>query len=149
MAFSYDPNQAQQVSDNDILPAGEYKILVTGVEDRESRNGGNYLKLTLTVIDGRYKSFQIFDNINYNNSNPKAVEMAYRTLKRISKCIWGRDDQPFSSQDLIGKKLTIQTKIEENGDFQNARVKNYVLPSAQPTTNQTVTKKSYEDDLPF
>lgn len=155
MAFNYNPDRAAQVPDYEVLPAGEYQVLITDVEDKESRNGGNYLKVSMQVISGPRKGFIVTDLINYNNSNPKAEEIAYRTLKKIARICFGRDDQRFASEDLIGKKMTIQTKIEDNGEFQNTRVKNYVVPvelqkSYSPTVKSGMSSPtSSEDEFPF
>jgi hypothetical protein len=129
MSFGYDPRYANEVPDNECLPNGKYQVVVSDIEDKENKNRtGNYLKLTLTVLGGQYKNWKVTDVINYKNENVKAQEMAWRTLKTIAKVVFGRDDQHFGSADLINRKLIIETKIEDDGQYQNARVKKYCLP---------------------
>ena len=69
----------------DTLPAGWYNVRMTASENKPTKDGqGSYLALTLTVMDGPAVGRKIFDRLNLNNKNPKAVEIAYQTLSSIN-----------------------------------------------------------------
>lgn len=144
MSFGYDPARAAEVPDFDPPPAGDYKCIVTDCEDKESeRTGGKYLKLTMQILDGKHKGSIITDMINYENANPKAEEIAWRTLKRLSLCVFGREDKRWVVSEIIGRKVYLKSKVDDSGDYVSARVKRYELPpdgaSAEPMPAQAAT----------
>jgi hypothetical protein len=141
MSFGYDPARAAEVPDFDAPPAGDYKCIVTDCEDKESeRTGGKYLKLTMQILDGKHKGSIITDMINYENANPKAEEIAWRTLKRLSLCVFGREDKRWVVSEIIGRKVYLKSKLDDSGDYVSARVKRYELPpgdaAIEPPTPQ-------------
>jgi hypothetical protein len=70
------------------LPAGEYLVQVTDSELKETKNGlGEYLQLTLQVIDGNYTNRLIFDRINIVNQNPTAQEIGQRQLAALRHAV--------------------------------------------------------------
>jgi hypothetical protein len=127
--FQFDPGRAAEISDNDILPADEYIATILTVEDKLTKNSdGRYLKLELQITQARnpqYVGWKVFDLINYKNMNPKAEEIGWRTLKSISRAIFGDENQRFGTEALIMKKIKIKTVIQDDGQYQNARVRRY------------------------
>jgi hypothetical protein len=128
-SFEFDPAKAAQVADNDVLPADEYLAMIADVEDKETKDrNGKYLKLELQITvakNPQYQGWKVYDMINYRNQNPKAEEIGWRTLKSISRAIFGDENQRFSTQHLIGKKIKIKTFVQDDGQYQNSRVRKY------------------------
>lgn len=82
-ATTIDPTQTFEV-----LPAGDYPVMVVDSDMKSTKDGsGQYLQLTLEVIDGPYSGRVIFDRLNLVNRNDKAVEIAQRTLSQICHAI--------------------------------------------------------------
>lgn len=85
--FTFD---ASQVAPNsfEIVPAGWYNVIITDAEMAPTKKeGGQMLKMTLEVQDGPHKGRKLFDRLNLVNENPKAVEIAFRTLSSICHAI--------------------------------------------------------------
>ena len=95
----------------DVLPAGWYNARITGSEMKPTKDGGgSYLSLTMTVMDGPCVNRKIFDRLNLNNKNPKAVEIAYQTLSAI--CHATGIIQLQDSTQLHGIAMQVKVKIK-------------------------------------
>lgn len=95
----------------DTLPAGWYNVRMTASENKPTKDGqGSYLALTLTVMDGPAVGRKIFDRLNLNNKNPKAVEIAYQTLSSI--CHATGIIQLQDSTQLHGIPMQVKVKIK-------------------------------------
>lgn len=69
--------------DRSALPAGDYKAVIIDSEMKNSKTGGQYVALTLQIIEGVHKNRQVWTNLNLGSLNPKAVEIAQRELSAI------------------------------------------------------------------
>lgn len=70
------------------VPNGDYPVVITESEVKPTKDGaGQYLQLTLEVIDGHYKGRKIWDRLNLWNMNSTAVEIAQRALSQICHAI--------------------------------------------------------------
>jgi hypothetical protein len=73
-------------ADFSALPAGDYPVIITNSEFRTTKNGsGQYLALTFQVIDGPAKGRYVWHNLNIQNANSKAEEIAQRELSAICR----------------------------------------------------------------
>lgn len=82
----------------DVLPAGEYKAEIVGSEMKPTSAGtGEYLNLTFKIVAGNFEGRLFWDRLNLVNPNPKAVEIAQRTLSQICHAT-GRINITDSSQ---------------------------------------------------
>ena len=66
------------------LPAGDYIAQITQSQYKETKaKDGIYLQLIWKVVSGEYKGRTIFDNLNLDNPNKVAVEIANKSLNSI------------------------------------------------------------------
>lgn len=96
--------------DFDPVPAGEYLAQITDSELKETKSGGQMLKLTLRIETGPHAGRLIWDNLNIVNANAQAQGIAHRALRDICEAV-GKpaiDD----SEELHGFPLVIEVKIE-------------------------------------
>lgn len=145
MSFVFRREQAENyVDSSDCLPAGKYRVMITDVEDKETRSGtGKYLRLKFQVIDGEYQNWYTTDMINYKNDNPKAEEIGWQQLKKCVKSIWGEFPEEFTAEDLRDQILEVVTKVEEYNGSKSSKVKNYVAEKKQASRVE-----EEEDDIP-
>ena len=81
---TFDANQVAPSAPQEVLPPAFYPVTITGSERKQtSKKDGYFLALEMTVIDGQYKGRKIFDNLNLENKNPQAVQIAQETLSAI------------------------------------------------------------------
>ena len=99
-------------SGNDPLPAGRYDVIVDNAELTPTKAGdGQMVKMTMTVQGPTHKGRKVWDRLNIENPNPKAVEIAQRRLAQIAKAL---GKQGIGDTDeLIGVKLNVTVKVRE------------------------------------
>lgn len=97
----------------DVLPAGWYPAQITASEMCQTKAGnGQYLKLEFTVIGDKFAGRKVWTNLNIDNPNPKAVEIAYQNLASICDAI-NHNGNVKDSQELHGKPMQIKL-VERN-----------------------------------
>ena len=99
----------------EVIPAGEYRaILVDSVMESTKSGSGQFLKLSIQIIDGPHSGVVLFDRLNLINSNPKAVEIAQRTLSAICHAVGVMQVQ--DSAQLHNRPLVIRVAYKEGGE---------------------------------
>lgn len=70
------------------LDPGDYIVAITksGVKETEKKDG-SFLELEMDVLEGPAKGRKLFDNLNLNNPNAQAVEIAKATLSAICHAV--------------------------------------------------------------
>lgn len=110
----------------DVLPAGEYVMAIVESEKRQANSGnGEYVALTLEVLEGEYSGRRLWENLNLWNRNETAVQIARGTLSAICKAVSvpaPRDtaelhDMPMICKVAVGKR-------KDTGEDEN-RIKSY------------------------
>lgn len=97
------------------LPAGDYTCCISASEEKATAAGtGQYLKLTIEVLDGEHKGRLLFENLNLQNPSAKAVEIATETLGEICRAI--NVPQPNNPMELHGKPMTCTVAVKKRRD---------------------------------
>ena len=102
----------------DPIPAGWYTAIISSSEMKATRDGyGEYLSLTLQVIEGQYENRLVFARLNLKNANEKAVDIARKDLAAICRAVGVMS--PKSSEELHDKPLMIKVKVRPaSGDYE-------------------------------
>lgn len=135
---TFDATQVQPDTPYEVLPAGDYNVIITESEMVDTRTGGQMLKLTLQVIDGQHQGRILFDRLNLVNANPKAVEIAQRTLSAICRAVGKL--QVNDSAELHNLPLIASVKIRPPEGQYGAQndVKGYKPAAGQPPHSQPI-----------
>ena len=97
------------------IPAATYKMTITASENKPTRKGdGSYLKLEMTVADGEYIGRKVFANLNLDNPNKQAVEIAQGDLSAICRAVGVM--APRDSVELHNLPLMVKVIVEPRGD---------------------------------
>ena len=102
---SFDANTVEP-ADFSALPAGDYSVLISSSEWKPAKSGGQYLALTLQVLEGAHAGRFLWHNLNLNHSNAQASEIAQRELSAICRAV-GRF-QINDSEELHNIPLTVK-----------------------------------------
>lgn len=117
---------AEEVEPNtayDAVPPGWYTAIITESEWKETRAGtGRYLSLTIEIAEGPHANRKLWANLNLDNPNEKAVEIANRDLSAICRAVGVL--RPKNSEELHFKKLEIKVAIQKDNPDRN-EVKGY------------------------
>lgn len=111
--FQFDSSGIDPTNPFEPIPAGRYQAVLVRSEFKVTRNfDGKYLELEFD-IDGNvhpdYAGRKVWDRLNLENKNPKAVQMAQRKLSALSNAIgvpkWTNTDE------LHGRPVSIDVKV--------------------------------------
>ena len=112
-AESIEPNTSYEP-----IPAGWYTAIISSSELKATRDGyGEYLSLTLQVIEGQYENRLVFARLNLKNANDKAVAIARKDLAAICRAVGVMS--PQASEELHDIPLMIKVKVRPaSGDYE-------------------------------
>jgi len=74
-------------ADFTALPTGDYSVVITDSEFKNSRQGSQYLALTFQVIEGQGKGRNLWHNLNLSHPSQKAQDIAQRELSAICRAV--------------------------------------------------------------
>lgn len=111
--FEFDSSQVEPQGDFQVLPPGNYTVLVEEAEQKDTKAGtGKYIKLKLQVTDGPSKGRVLFDQINIVNPSQQCVEIGLRCLSALCRAVGIvrlRDET-----ELINKVAVACVKVKDN-----------------------------------
>jgi len=114
--INFDSSQvAPSTGTADALPAGWYNVMMdeSDVKPTSKSTPDNpqfMLACRFNILDGQYAGRKVFTRLNIRNSNPQAVEIAYKDLSAICHAV-GMVGLVQDSTMLHGKPLKIKVKL--------------------------------------
>lgn len=136
----------------DVLPGGQYKMVIVGDELKDNRAGnGKLLVPKLQVVDGAHAGVTIPDYINLTNPNKQCQEIGQGTLKKICR-LCGVQYPPADTTALYGKPMDVKVKVKNfksnttGNDLQSNEIKGYSEVKAQAAPVAATPKT---EDLPW
>ncbi len=117
-AYNFNAEEVEPSSSFDPIPAGWYTAIISNSEMKATRDGyGEYLSLTLQVIEGQYENRLVFARLNLKNANDKAVDIARKDLAAICRAVGVMS--PQSSEELHDIPLMMKVKVRAaSGDYE-------------------------------
>jgi hypothetical protein len=98
----------ETLDDFSPVPAGDYIAMITKSEYKETKaKNGHYLQLMWKIISGEKKGRVLFDNLNLDNPNEVAVNIANKALNSICKACDKVGVQDSEELHGIPVKLTV------------------------------------------
>lgn len=111
--LNFDASEVPTMDNFDPIPAGSYLAIISDSEMKPTNKGdGNYLKLTFEVVqEGEYQGRKVWSQLNLDNPNPTAVQIAMRELSSI--CHAAGKLQVNDSSELHNVPMVIKVKIKQ------------------------------------
>jgi len=101
------------------IPAGKYSAIIIDSAFKDTRDkNGQYLELKIVITQGQFQDTEFIERLNIINQNQKAVEIAYKTLARISEAV-NMTMTPRDSSELHNKPFILETKTAQGDDWTN------------------------------
>lgn len=113
--LNFNANTVEPNTPMETLPAGEYKVEITDSEMKPTKTGGEYLQLTLKVVEGNFANRLLWDRLNLVNANATAQSIAQATLSQICRSI-GRMNVSDSSE-LHGIPLVAKVVVKDDPQY--------------------------------
>jgi hypothetical protein len=117
-------NVETQTNDFSPIPDGQYTVVVSKAEVKETKAGGAAVNLAYQIVDGDHKNRIVFDFINIDHpTSQDAVKIGLQRLKTVAFATGLEADHIADTDDLIGKNpFGIIVKNEEKNGYKNTRV---------------------------
>jgi len=144
----FDATTVEPRGEFDVLPNGKYVAAIIDSEWKPTKAGtGHYLAMTLEVLDGECKGRKFWDQLNLQNPNQQAVEIAQRTLSTMCHATGVLQLKDSSQLHNIPMLVKVVVKQQDGYDPKN-EVKGYAAlggatltppaakPAAKPTTGR-------------
>lgn len=123
------------------VPNGTYKAMITGHERKPNKKQtGTVDVLTFQIADGEFKGRKLLENLNMQNPNQTAVEIARNTLAAIVMATVGNKN-PGSINELFQIPLLIDVVVD--GEYN--RIKKYHSIKDAPQQQQQPQTVGSED----
>lgn len=112
VTLNFDASRVQPSTGvGDPIPAGWYNVAVDESEMKPTTTGtGMYLKLRFNILDGQYVGRKLFVNLNLQNPNQQAVEIALKDLSAICHAV--QHIHLADSSQLHGKPLKVRVGLK-------------------------------------
>nr|DAR80701.1 MAG TPA: Protein of unknown function (DUF669) [Caudoviricetes sp.] len=113
VALNFNATVVEPAKPFQAIEPGWYDAKIDESEMRPTNSGsGAYLKLRFSIIGGKHNNQKVFQNLNLQNPNPTAVEIAQKQLSAI--CHSMNVLQLQNSAQLHGIPLKIKVKIRKD-----------------------------------
>jgi hypothetical protein len=149
MLLNFDASKIEVNDSYDVIPDNTIvNAVITSTEWKETKDKtGGYLSVKYEIIDGNHKGRVIFENLNLQNANQKAVEIAQATLAKICNSIGKIQVQNSEELHNIPLILKLGVNPAQNGYEPSNKIKSYssagksATPTAQTDNTPPWAKK--------
>lgn len=137
----WDLSDVKEEGKRELIPTGIYKLAVMDAELKDSKNGGQYIKVKMKVLGGENDGRFVWTNFNVVNQNEKAANIGKAQLKRLM-VQGGKENPEVLSHVSELQGLVVMAEITEAGGNNGYGPSNHV-------SKFTAVDKSDSEDLPF
>lgn len=96
----------------EVIQPGEYEAMIIESEMKATKDQtGAYVQLKIQLKNGRI----LFERLNIQNKNEKAVEIAYRTLKKICEAVGKTSIK--DTTELHNKRFLAVVEVEKGKPY--------------------------------
>lgn len=119
----FDATTVEPSAGFDDLPEGQYVAEIIASEEKKTNSGtGSYLALTWQVSEGPMSKRRIWTNLNLDNPNAEAVNIAKAELSAICRAIGVLKPQDSSELHYKRCRITVKHKRRKDGKGTDARI---------------------------
>jgi hypothetical protein len=119
LPVNFDANTVAPSAALEPIPAGWYKGNITASEMKPtSQNDGSYAQLEVTVLEGEYAGRKVFTNLNLQNKNQVAVEIAYRELSAICHAVGVMQVQDTQQLHSLPLEFKVGIETDKSGNYE-------------------------------
>lgn len=137
--LKFDATNVDPTPSFDPIPAGVYIAQVIESDVKPTKSGtGEYLQLTLEILDGQFKGRRCWDRINIRNQSAEAETIGQKQLSQLCHAIGVLQVQ--DSAQLHAKPMRVKVTVRKDPNFGDSNeIKGYeaVAGAAAPAAAAT------------
>lgn len=136
--------EVKPASGYNVVPTGEYDVVVSKAEIKETKSGGSMLILGYEVQSGDQAGKTIKHTMNIVNQSAEATRIGLETLKRVAIATGHKNPNKIADTDELINKNPFLVIVEEvqDGEYKNNKVKAIVKTSTEADTSFEAPKAS-------
>lgn len=129
--------EVKAASGYNVVPTGEYDVVVTKAEIKETKSGGSMLILGYEVQAGEQAGKVIKHTMNIVNQSAEATRIGLETLKRVAIATGHKNPNKIADTDELLNKNPFLVIVEEtdDGQYKNNKIKAVVKTSVEADTS--------------
>ena len=140
--FDVSTYEAPKRTSFEPLPPGDYNAMITDSQMKATKAGtGEYLELTMQIIDGAHSGRRIWERLNVVNASKVAEEIARSQLNGIKAAC--NIEKRESSEQLHDIPFVLSLDIDRREPTRN-KVMGYTSVAKAPRPAVTSGKKPWE-----
>jgi len=124
-------------ADFTALPTGDYAVVITDSEFKNSKKGSQYLALTFQVIEGQGKGRNLWHNLNLNHPSQNAQDIAQRELSAICRAVGKMAIQDSAELHNIPLRVHVAYVPAKDEFPEGNRIKKWMPYSQSPSPTAT------------
>lgn len=131
------------------IPDGEYTCVIIDSEVKPTKAGtGHYLQLVFEVLEGNYAGRKLFERLNIDNPNNKAVAIARRKVSELCSCV-GITGELKETEDLHNVPVKVSVVVEDakNGYGATNKIVGYLNVTAAASATRKNASTTQEADV--
>lgn len=127
-----------------VVPTGEYDVVVSKAEIKETKSGGSMLILGYEVQSGDQAGKTIKHTMNIVNQSAEATRIGLETIKKVAIATGHKNPNKIADTDELINKNPFLVIVEEvqDGEYKNNKVKAIVKTSVEADTSFEAPKAS-------
>lgn len=112
----FDSDEVEPSQTFEPIPTGWYNVIIDSAEVKETKKqNGYYLSIEFKIIDGQHTGRKVFANLNIQNPNQTAQEIALRNLSAIARSTGvGKVND---SSELLDQTLQIRITVTNDEEY--------------------------------
>lgn len=124
LGVSFDPN-SEELKAGLLLPPGDYRLVCTNVEVKQSSGGKRFMQFSWQVFEGPGHNRRVWDDYYVYEGEPRGVAVAKARLGRLLDAA-GIKEVFRQGEQMVGRKVIAKVVIEESEKYgQSNRIKGY------------------------
>lgn len=149
MGFTNDYSQADQ---GGLKPEGDYEVIITKAEEKQTKNGETGLNLSMVIrndVEQKYQNGYIFHTL-WKRKEPTAADMqvngyGFGQIMALGKAAGLPDGKDYADlaaflADVVKKPVRVHLIHEEYNGTEQERV-SYINPTKYPNVSHIMKKK--------
>ena len=110
-------NEVKEQTGFTPLPVGFYTVCSDEAIIKETKNGGECVKVVFRVTEGEFTGRKLFHNFTIKNANAQAVTIGLSSLKQFIRCSNLKITQLKDVNDLVGGICQVSVKIQKSEEY--------------------------------
>lgn len=124
----WDLTNVKSTNGYDVLPAGDYTVIASAGELKDTKSGdGKYCKVEFTISGGDFDGRKLWHNFNVQNANPKAVEIGRGQIKAFFEAAGVKPEHmaKVGPDSFAGQSCVVHVKVETDSYGEKNVIKSF------------------------